>query len=282
MNVELPKEYKVRKRDIIIYTICIIVCVVALTVAVTVQVLGEDVANNVFHANKLQIASEEEQVKLRSDFENMFDNKFSGQIEGMQKKYNDKNFVFTSYQNEDTVADSYNLNVHIPNFNIVDDELEKLNNKISTEYKQQVNQILNNKGNVIVYSIEYTSYVEDDILVLIIRSNLKENNNAQKQMIYTYNYDLKNKKIVNFEDIIDKLNYNKNDVQNAIYDYIQIQENNSKSLKNLGYGIYVRNTKDDLYKIENTKQFFVQNGKLYILYPYGNSLATSEMDIVII
>ena len=282
MNVELPKEYKVKKRDIIIYTICIIVCVVALTVAVTVQVLGEDVANNVFHANKLQIASEEEQVKLRSDFENMFDNKFSGQIEGMQKKYNDKNFVFTSYQNEDTVADSYNLNVHIPNFNIVDDELEKLNNKISTEYKQQVNQILNNKGNVIVYSIEYTSYVEDDILVLIIRSNLKENNNAQKQMIYTYNYDLKNKKIVNFEDIIDKLNYNKNDVQNAIYDYIQIQENNSKSLKNLGYGIYVRNTKDDLYKIENTKQFFVQNGKVYILYPYGNSLATSEMDIVII
>lgn len=282
MNVELPKEYKVRKRDIIIYTICIIVCVVALTVAVTVQVLGEDVANNVFHANKLQIASEEEQVKLRSDFENMFDNKFSGQIEGMQKKYNDKNFVFTSYQNEDTVADSYNLNVHIPNFNIVDDELEKLNNKISTEYKQQVNKILNNKGNVIVYSIEYTSYVEDDILVLIIRSNLKENNNAQKQMIYTYNYDLKNKKIINFEDIIDKLNYNKNDVQNAIYDYIQIQENNSKSLKNLGYGIYVRNSKDDLYKIENTKQFFVQNGKLYILYPYGNSLATSEMDIVII
>ncbi len=282
MNVELPKEYKVRKRDIIIYTICIIVCVVALTVAVTVQVLGEDVANNVFHANKLQIASEEEQVKLRSDFENMFDNKFSGQIKGMQKKYNDKNFVFTSYQNEDTVADSYNLNVHIPNFNIVDDELEKLNNRISTEYKQQVNQILNNKGNVIVYSIEYTSYVEDDILVLIIRSNLKENNNAQKQMIYTYNYDLKNRKIVNFEDIIDKLNYNKNDVQNAIYDYIQIQENNSKSLKNLGYGIYVRNSKDDLYKIENTKQFFVQNGKLYILYPYGNSLATSEMDIVII
>ena len=282
MNVELPKEYKVKKRDIIIYTICIIVCVVALTVAVTVQVLGEDVANNVFHANKLQIASEEEQVKLRSDFENMFDNKFSGQIEGMQKKYNDKNFVFTSYQNEDTVADSYNLNVHIPNFNIVDDELEKLNNKISTEYKQQVNKILNNKGNVIVYSIEYTSYVEDDILVLIIRSNLKENNNAQKQMIYTYNYDLKNKKIINFEDIIDKLNYNKNDVQNAIYDYIQIQENNSKSLKNLGYGIYVRNSKDDLYKIENTKQFFVQNGKLYILYPYGNSLATSEMDIVII
>lgn len=282
MNVELPKEYKVRKRDIIIYTICIIVCVVALTVAVTVQVLGEDVANNVFHANKLQIASEEEQVKLRSDFENMFDNKFSGQIEGMQKKYNDKNFVFTSYQNEDTVADSYNLNVHIPNFNIVDDELEKLNNRISTEYKQQVNQILNNKGNVIVYSIEYTSYVEDDILVLIIRSNLKENNNAQKQMIYTYNYDLKNRKIVNFEDIIDKLNYNKNDVQNAIYDYIQIQENNSMSLKNLGYGIYVRNSKDDLYKIENIKQFFVQNGKLYILYPYGNSLATSEMDIVII
>ena len=86
MNVQLPKEYKVRKRDIVIDTICIIICVVALTVAVTVQVLGENVTNKVFHANKLQIASEEEQVKLRTDFENMFTNEFTGQIENAEKR----------------------------------------------------------------------------------------------------------------------------------------------------------------------------------------------------
>ena len=282
MNVQLPKEYKVRKRDIVIYTICIIICVVALTVAVTVQVLGENVTNKVFHANKLQIASEEEQVKLRTDFENMFTNEFTGQIENAEKKDESKNFVYTTYENQDTVQGNYTLDVHIPNFNIKDETLEQLNNKITTEYKQKVNQILNNNGSQIIYSVEYNSYVENDILFLIIRSNLKESNNAQKQMIYTYNYDLKNKKVIDINDVIEKLKYNKNDVEKAIQNYIEIQENNSKSLKNLGYGIYVRNSKDNMYKIENTKQFFIKNGKLYIIYPYGNTTATTEMDIVII
>ena len=282
MNVQLPKEYKVRKRDIVIYTICIIICVVALTVAVTVQVLGENVTNKVFHANKLQIASEEEQVKLRTDFENMFTNEFTGQIENAEKKDESKNFVYTTYENQDTVQGNYTLYVHIPNFNIKDENLEQINNKITTEYKQKVNQILNNNGSQIIYSVEYNSYVENDILFLIIRSNLKESNNAQKQMIYTYNYDLKNKKVIDINDIIEKLEYNKNDVEKAIQNYIEIQENNSKSLKNLGYGIYVRNSKDNMYKIENTKQFFIKNGKLYIIYPYGNTTATTEMDIVII
>lgn len=282
MNVQLPKEYKVRKRDIVIYTICIIICVVALTIVVTMQVLGEGITNKVFHTNKLQIASEEEQLKLRTDFENMFTNKIEGKIENVEKKDESKDIIFTVYENEDNISENYTLNVHIPNFNIKDENIEELNNKISTEYKQKVNQILNNKGNQIIYSVEYSAYIENEIIFLIIRSNLKESNNAQKQMVYTYNYDLKNKKEITLENIIEKLKYNKNDVQKAIQNYIEEQEENSKSLKNLGYGIYVRNSKDEMYKIENTKNFFVKNNKIYIIYPYGNTSATSEMDIVII
>lgn len=282
MNVQLPKEYKVRKRDIVIYTICIIICVVALTIVVTMQVLGEGITNKVFHTNKLQIASEEEQLKLRTDFENMFTNKIEGKIENVEKKDESKDIIFTVYENEDNISENYTLNVHIPNFNIKDENIEELNNKISTEYKQKVNQILNNKGNQIIYSVEYNAYIENEIIFLIIRSNLKESNNAQKQMVYTYNYDLKNKKEITLENIIEKLKYNKNDVQKAIQNYIEEQEKNSKSLKNLGYGIYVRNSKDEMYKIENTKNFFVKNNKIYIIYPYGNTSATSEMDIVII
>ena len=282
MNVQLPKEYKVRKRDIVIYTICIIICVVALTIVVTMQVLGEGITNKVFHTNKLQIASEEEQLKLRTDFENMFTNKIEGKIENVEKKDESKDIIFTVYENEDNISENYTLNVHIPNFNIKDENIEELNNKISTEYKQKVNQILNNKGNQIIYSVEYSAYIENEIIFLIIRSNQKESNNAQKQMVYTYNYDLKNKKEITLENIIEKLKYNKNDVQKAIQNYIEEQEKNSKSLKNLGYGIYVRNSKDEMYKIENTKNFFVKNNKIYIIYPYGNTSATSEMDIVII
>ena len=44
-------------------------------------------------------------------------------------------------------------------------------------------------------------------------------------MVYTYNYDLKNKKEITLENIIEKLKYNKNDVQKAIQNYIEEQEN---------------------------------------------------------
>ena len=130
MNVQLPKEYKVRKRDIVIYTICIIICVVALTIVVTMQVLGEGITNKVFHTNKLQIASEEEQLKLRTDFENMFTNKIEGKIENVEKKDESKDIIFTVYENEDNISENYTLNVHIPNFNIKDENIEELNKVI--------------------------------------------------------------------------------------------------------------------------------------------------------
>ncbi len=290
MNVILPKRYRVSKKDIIIYTISIIVCVVALTVVVTMQVLGEGVTNKFFHANKLEVATEEEKVKLRSDFENMFTNSYTNtnmenannEKSGITKKEQDKDIVYTSYENEDNISGMYSLNVHIPNFNIVDESLESLNNKINTEYKQQVNEILNSKGSNMIYSVEYRAYIENQVLFLIIRSNLKQGNNAQQLMVKSYKYDLESKKQINLEEMITKLGYDKQDLQERINTDIGVQERNSKSLKELGYGIYVRNSKDEMYMVENSEQFFMYGGKLYIVYPYGNNSLTSEMDFIII
>ena len=282
MNVQLPKEYKVRKRDIVIYTICIIICVVALTVAVTVQVLGENVTNKVFHANKLQIASEEEQVKLRTDFENMFTNEFTGQIENAEKKDESKNFVYTTYENQDTVQGNYTLDVHIPNFNIKDETLEQINNKITTEYKQKVNQILNNNGSQIIYSVEYNSYVENDILFLIIRSNLKEGVSAQRIIIQTYNYDLRNNKEINLEEVLKIKNIDKSELQGKITDSIKTEQKKVEDLEKLGYNVYSRDVSNDMYKIENSKEFYLTNDTLYIIYAYGNDNFTSEIDLIVI
>ena len=50
----------------------------------------------------------------------------------------------------------------------------------------------------------------------------------------------------------------------------------------MGYNTNIRDSDADMYKIENAKEFFIgDNGKLYIVYAYGNSEYTSEMDIVI-
>ena len=53
-------------------------------------------------------------------------------------------------------------------------------------------------------------------------------------------------------------------------------------MKELGYDIYSRNLKDEIYKVENTSNYFWYEEHLYLIYAYGNNNNTSEMDIVII
>ena len=278
MNVILPKQYRVSKTDIIIYTVAIVICVVALTVIITMQFLGE----GIFHTNKLQIATEEELLRLRTEFDNMFLNQFIGEGENISKKDNSKNLVFTNYENTDNIEGDYTLNVHIPEFNIQDENLNKLNEEIAKTYKTQVSNILATKGNQTIYSVEYVSYVENQVLSLIIRSNIKQGNQAQQSIIQTYNYDLEKKKQIDLEGMLEKLNYDKNEVQQKIKEEMIKEEKNSKNLQELGYSIYVRDSQSDIYKIENSKQFFMRNGKLHIIYSYGNNSLTSEMDFVIL
>ena len=46
--------------------------------------------------------------------------------------------------------------------------------------------------------------------------------------------------------------------------------------------MYERDLKSDMYKIENTTNYFLtQDGYIYIIYCYGNNDYTNEMDIII-
>ena len=282
MNVELPKKYKLKKKDIAIYTVSILSCVIALIVVAIIQVMGNDISNKIFGTNKAKKLSEEEELKLKTDFDNMFTNTFSGEAIDSQKIDVEHDFVYTGYQNQETVSGSYTLNVNIPRINIKSSILNEYNQEIEKIFKQKTNEILNSKGTQIVYSVDYTAFVEDNILTVVIRSNFKQGSNAQQVMIYTYNYDLLSKKEMSLQDMIDKLNLNKNDVQNFVKQEIEEEEKNSKSLKELGYNIYVRDSSNSMYKLENSNQFFILNGKLYIVYAYGIFSQTSEMDLIIV
>ena len=46
--------------------------------------------------------------------------------------------------------------------------------------------------------------------------------------------------------------------------------------------MFTRDTKSDIYKIENATEFFVHDNNLYIIYAYGNDKITGEMDLVVI
>ena len=207
MNVNLPNNYKINKKDIILYAIAIIICIVALTIIVAIIFLGEDVVQK----NKVEIATEEEKIELRTNFENMFKNNLTGEIKDVEKNNNDKDYVFTAFESTNTSEHNYSLNVHIPEINIKNNVVDEINTEIAKRYKQEVSNVLNSKGKNTIYSIEYEAHVENNILFLIIRSNLKESNNAQKLMIYTYNYDFKEQKSHTLDELIQILNYEKSE-----------------------------------------------------------------------
>ena len=50
----------------------------------------------------------------------------------------------------------------------------------------------------------------------------------------------------------------------------------------MGYNIFERHPEDEMYKIENSQEFFIKDGKIYIIYAYGNENLTREMDLVIV
>ena len=134
----------------------------------------------------------------------------------------------------------------------------------------------------IIYTVEYAATVENDILSLIIKSNLKEGSNPQRLIVLTYNYDLKNNKEVSLEETIQRKELKLNDVQNKINTEIKAEQSRVNDLKDLGYSIFERDLNNDMYKVTNTKEYFIKDGNIYIIYAYGNYALTSEMDLIII
>ena len=59
-------------------------------------------------------------------------------------------------------------------------------------------------------------------------------------------------------------------------------QDKAEDLISLGYEVYSRNLDSDIYEIKNSKEFFVHNNTLYIIYAYGNDDLTRQMDIVVI
>ena len=133
-----------------------------------------------------------------------------------------------------------------------------------------------------IYTVEYVANVQDDILSVMIRSNLKEGSSAQRVIIQTYNYDLRNNKEITLEEVLRIEQLDKPIVQNTIDNEIKAEQKKVEDLKKLGYNIYNRDTSSDIYKVENSKEFYLTNNTLYVIYAYGNNSFTSETDIVIL
>ena len=285
MSMQLPEEEKTNIKAIVIYTVSIIACVVALIVIVLSLYYGSEELDRLVTIGGSSLTQEDiNYQQLEENFDGIFQNQLEEyQTEVDIKKVDEEQAVIYTYYTKDESKDnSYVLNLNIPYINIDNETIANYNKEIKETYEEKAESTLETENQNIIYNVQYEATIENNILSLIIRANLKQASSAQRVIIQTYNYDLKNNKEVTLEDAINNKQLSVEDVQNKINTEILSEQQRVEDLKSLGYSIFERNPDDEMYNIENSKEFFVKDGNIYIIYAYGNENLTSEMDLIIV
>ncbi len=283
MNLNMPKKEKISKRRMTIYIVSIIICIIALTVIACIIVLGDEFTDSLFGVNKIKNKTEQEQNELISNFDNLFKNDMeiiNTSVE-INKIDDNKDVIYNQYSKQEKSENNYELNLNIPYINIDNETIKKYNQEINDIFIKKAESVYQTEGENIVFRVEYEAFIENNILSLIIRSNLKQGSNPQQNIVQTYNFDLQNNKEMTLIDQINMLGLDESGVQKRIIDKIKKEQENAKDLQALGYNIYNRDVESDIYDIENSNIFFVHEQNLYVIYAYGNNALTSEMDIIV-
>jgi len=269
---------KFNSRTIFITTI-LLICVISINLAVYFQITKKPSQEDQQEEIVIDTAL------LTENFNNIFDNQIDYQSNSFNitKLDSKKELVYTSYTNQEASDNLYELNVNIPFLNINNDTAEEINNEINNLFYNKAIDILSKNDRYTIYSVKYKSYVNDNILSLVITATLKEGDNAQRVIMKTYNYNLSSNSKLNIKEILQYRKLSEDYVQMQINNTIKVASEDAKRYSELGYNKYLRNINDSMYKLENTSVYFLgENKAIYIIYPYGNMSYTSEIDLLVI
>lgn len=266
-------------RKIFIISVSVI-CIIAINLAVYFQITQKPSGNET--KDNMIIDS----AMLIENFDQLFDNQINYQNYevNIAKLDHSKELVYTNYEtNQEAGQVASGINVNIPHININTPTAEMINSQIDNLFYQKAMDILAKNNTQTIYNVKYKAYVNDNILALIISATLKEGENAQRVIIKTYNYNLSSHSELNIKEILQYRNLTNSTVQEKINETVKTASEDAKKYQELGYHKYLRNVNDSIYQVENTNVYFLgENKALYIIYPYGNSNYTSEIDLLII
>ncbi len=279
MNVRLEDNSEKNKKLKIIYITIISVCILAVLITVVIQIVKN------IDINSTPSVSDQRLTKYKEDFNNIFENKVNyleNNSYRIDKIDESQEIVYTGYSDKNNKISDYNLDVNIPYINIQNAVIDQFNKDIKEIFEQKAKDILNTQKQNIIYSVNYCAYVTNNILSLVIRSNLKEGENPARDIVQTYNYDLINQKEFTFEDMLGLKSISRLDASRKIKAEIKEIENEVNNMAELGYSVYPRDSSSDIYDIDNITEYFIgEDNTLYVIFAYGNQNNTSEMDIVV-
>ena len=272
-----------------LYILISIFCVFAIVAGIYSQFFEKKAnkGNLITGDNKKNTITEESLDTIKEKFGQIFTNtiNLNGFDDSNISKINsEKAIVYTAY---DVVKNetSYEMNIKVPVVNIKNEVGNSFNTLTQSIFVNKANEIMSstNQTSKTIYRLEYAGYINDNILSVVIRSNLKEGTNAQRVMVQTYNYNLTTGQNVTLDDLIQKKSLDKNNVEKKIKAVITEADNQSKTIQNAGYSVdFSRDLSSGIYSVEKSTTFFLgEDEKLYIIYAYGNQNYTSEMDVVL-
>lgn len=221
----------------------------------------------VFFIKKPKKTEQEETIdveKLEMNFSELFNNQ-------------PNEYVSTLYNIQEEKSGEYKIDVKIPFVNNKIDS--KVNKEINELFTNKLMRIINNSETYNIIKIDYATNINENLLSLAIKCVLKEGNNAQRTIIKTYNYNLETGKEIKVMNLMteEKAEY----IQNRINKKIESQVKKEETIANQGFPVYRRDVESDIYILENVTEFYVKNGIIYIIYSYGNSSYTSEIDLIV-
>ena len=285
MNVILPKKEKMNKKAITLYIVSIAICILAVIVVVCSQYFGAEELDKMLAINtNKDIQKKVDEELLITGFDDLFTNQIDTYKSSVNiKKIDDtKDIIYSYYEKQEKQDNNYDIDICIPFFNIENDTLKKYNESIQNDFVKKAENVLQSQNKNTIYTVQYIATVEDDILSLMIRSNLKDGFSAQRVIIQTYHFDLKENKVVTLEEVLNKKSIQVAKVEEKVKQQVDEEQKKVEDLKALGYNIFERDLNNDMYLVKNTEQFFMKNGIIYLIYAYGNEALTSEMDLIII
>ncbi len=264
----------------------ILICVVALCLGIYAQFFYKysDTDILMIGINIGAKKTAEEIDVLKSNFNSLFTNSLLiNSPELKARKIEQKNdYVYTSYNLVNEDENYYSVNAQIPVINIDSDKVREINSKIKTEFYDLANTIMRKKEGNTIYTVSYASFINNDVLSLVIKASLKEENKSEKLMVKTYNYAISEDREISLGDLISLKETTENEVQKTIDNDIKTAYTNAKIIAEQFGNLYERDLSSDIYKTENATTFFLtQDGYVYIIYAYGNNDYTNEMDLII-
>lgn len=280
------------KKNYIIYTVISIICIIAIALGVYYEVFikNDDISYTPQNTttNNIMVENIDNPEQVRDEFVNLFTNTINFQnnrVQNVTKTDETKEIVYAAYNIKQEVEGKYNFNLNIPIINITGQVPQDFNAITQQVFLNKANEIMENAKEYTIYNVDYIAYINEGILSVAIKSSLKEGNGIQRVMVQTYNYNLETGEQVVLNDILNKKGIKTVEVNKKIEEQVERASKEaealSQALGQIGQTIYKRDLNSAIYITDNVRNFlYGKNGRIYIIYAYGNSSATSEMDII--